>query len=180
MLSVKAFKPLSTFYYLLCVITVLSVFNSAHAQQNPEIGTNAAAFKLTDLAGKSYQLKDLKGKVVIVNFWASWCGPCRKEMPSMNKAWQALRDNNVVMLAINFGESKQAVADFVKTIPIDFPVLLDETNTASSDWNVTAMPTTVVVDQQGKIVERILGPREWDSPKMIDAILSIARKETSE
>lgn len=148
---------------------------NATAQQNPEVGTVAKAFKLTDLKGTVHELAKLQGNVVIVNFWATWCIPCRTEMPSMNRAWQALSGKNVKMLAINFGESQKAVADFVKAVPIDFPVLLDEDNTVSSDWNITGMPTTIVIDQQGKIVERILGPKEWDSPiilKAIDKLLS--------
>lgn len=157
---------------LLCVLTIFTS-TATHAQQNPEIGQPAAPFHLKDLAENSVELKDFQGKVMIVNFWATWCAPCREEIPSMNNAWAQLKDKDVAMLAINFGEPIDAIKAFVKDTPIDFTVLVDEMNDASTDWKVTAMPTTVVIDQKGNIVERILGPREWHSPEMIEAVLSL-------
>jgi peroxiredoxin len=173
----KALKPLSIFKSIFYSLAILSFVANVQAQQNPEIGTAAKEFQLNDLTGKQHQLNKMRGKVVIINFWATWCIPCRTEMPSMNRAWKALSDKDVVMLAINFGESKKAVSDFVKAVPIDFPVLLDETNTVSSDWNVTGMPTTMVIDQQGNIVDRIVGPKEWDSPQILKAIEELSSKK---
>ncbi|MEH6445595.1 MAG: TlpA disulfide reductase family protein [Oceanospirillaceae bacterium] len=134
---------------------------------------NAVNFKLLDLQNNTHQLADFEGKTLIVNFWASWCGPCRKEIPAMNRAWAELKDKNVAMLAINYGEDKDSVAAFIKDYPIDFTVLLDESNVTSQDWKIMAMPTTVIVNSKGQIIERILGPREWDSEEMLKAIKSI-------
>ena len=161
------------------LLSCMLLATTVTAQQNPEIGTAAKKFQLNDLTGQVHQLEKMQGNVVIVNFWATWCIPCRTEMPSMNRAWQALSSKNVKMLAINFGESQQAVADFVQAVPIDFPVLLDEDNSGSSDWNITGMPTTIVIDQQGNIVDRILGPKEWDSPLILKAIEKLLDSENA-
>ncbi|MFT5709187.1 MAG: thiol-disulfide isomerase/thioredoxin [Oceanospirillaceae bacterium] len=134
---------------------------------------NAVNFKLLDLQNNTYQLAYFKGKTLIVNFWASWCGPCRTEIPAMNRAWAELKDKNVAMLAINYGEDKDSVAAFIKDYPIDFTVLLDENNVTSQDWKIMAMPTTIIVNSKGQVIERILGPREWDSEEMLKAIKSI-------
>ena len=134
----------------------------------------APAFSLQDLHGSLHRLLDYRGKLVIVNFWASWCSPCRKELPSMNRAWKQLQRDGVAMLAINVGEDQQAIQAFKKDFPIDFTVLLDGKGTTSRHWQVTGLPTTLVLDTQGRIVYRVLGSREWDDRELIQRLRALS------
>ena len=133
----------------------------------------APAFTLSGLDGRSHALADYAGRVVIVNFWASWCPPCRAEMPSLNRASAALQGKGVTMLAINAGEDRAAVAAFVGDHPIAFPVLLDSDGEAGTRWAVKGLPTTFVIDRAGRIVYRAIGDREWDDPGLLEQILSL-------
>lgn len=133
----------------------------------------AQPFKLIDVNNKLHQLANYEGKILIVNFWASWCTPCLEEIPAMNRAYMQLKDKNVAMLAINFGEDKQTVNQFLKKYPIDFDVLLDESSAMSKDWKINALPTTVIINPRSEIIDTLLGPREWDSEEIISAVLSI-------
>jgi peroxiredoxin len=130
----------------------------------------APPFHLQDLDGVFHHLTDFRGRVLIVNFWASWCSPCREELPSMNRAWAELRDEGVAMLAINLGEDREAVSAFTKDFPIDFNVLLDSRGNIGMRWQVTSMPTTFVVSPRGEIVYRIMGSREWDSDQLLQLV----------
>lgn len=145
------------------------------AVNNPK--DKAPAFILPDLKGELHQLDEYKGKVLVVNFWATWCAPCREEIPAMNRANAILAGQNVQMLAINYGEDAATVTEFLAHTPIEFTVLLDTQNTVSKAWQIIAMPTTLLIDTAGDIQQRILGPREWDSPEMIDAIKAIANSD---
>ena len=122
----------------------------------------APQFTLQDTDRQVHRLADFGGKVVVINFWASWCVPCRQELPSMNRASRALPDETVVWLAVNVGEDREAVEAFRNDYPIAFTVLLDTDGRVSQDWSVTGMPTTFVVNQQGEIEHQIVGKREWD------------------
>ncbi|MES9940263.1 MAG: TlpA disulfide reductase family protein [Candidatus Thiodiazotropha sp. 6PLUC2] len=135
----------------------------------------ALPFRLKDLEGEFHQLHDYRGRVVIVNFWASWCHPCRNELPSMNRAWDRLKSKSVAMLAINLGEEAEAVNAFLNDYPIDFQVLLDYQGRISQRWGVRGMPTTFVLNRRGKIIYKVVGEREWDDPvihKQIEGLLS--------
>ncbi len=120
-----------------------------------------------DLQGQLHHISDYRGKVVVVNYFASWCDPCRAEIPSLNKAWSKVKDGNVVMLAISAKESKDNVRQFLKQQPIDFQVLLDEKGKIFEDWPVKGIPTTLVIDKEGHFTYRALGEREWDSNTLL-------------
>jgi peroxiredoxin len=138
-----------------------------------ELNLSLKNFQLKDLQGNNHTLSGYKGKTLVVNYWASWCGPCREEIPAMNRAWAQLKSHEVVMLGINFGESATTVEEFVQEMPIDFSVLLDEESINSSAWQVSMMPTTFIINAHGQLIEKILGPREWDSDEMIKKIIQV-------
>ena len=133
----------------------------------------APDFETMDLEGNTHRLSDYRGQVVIVNFWATWCPPCRAEMPSMQRAWEELRPEGVVLLAVNMGEQREAVAEFLENNLIDFPLLLDGEMVVSSGWPVQGLPTTYVVDPQGRAVYAATGMREWDAPVVLGQIRSL-------
>jgi len=144
--------------------------NDLHAVQGKPI---AADFSLRDIDDKQHKLSDYRGKVVIVNFWATWCPPCRFELPSMEKLWQATKNKDVVMLAINIGEDADTIFTFTADYPVTFPLLLDSDSAVLKKYPVLGLPTTFVIDPQGRLVYRAVGTREWDDQKIIDAILKL-------
>ncbi|MGH7775298.1 MAG: redoxin domain-containing protein [Candidatus Binatia bacterium] len=123
----------------------------------------APDFTLRDVQGNSVSLRDLRGRVVFLNFWATWCPPCRIEMPSMERLYRRLRDRGLVMLAVDRGETRKQVATFMKDFQLSFPALLDVDGTVSSLYRVSALPTTYLIDRRGKIIGKKVGPRDWDT-----------------
>jgi thiol-disulfide isomerase/thioredoxin len=127
----------------------------------------APPFHLPDLQGHFHHLSDFRDRVMIVNFWASWCTPCRKELPSMNRAWARLDGESVVMLAINVGEERAAVEAFVQDFPIDFLVLLDDLGNLSQRWQVRGLPTSFVLNGRGEMVYQLVGEKQWDDEDLL-------------
>lgn len=125
--------------------------------------TQAPDFTLPELAGKSRRLTDFTGQVVLINFWATWCPPCRAEMPAMERLYQELKDDGFTILAVNFAETAEQVAPFVKEHRLTFPVLLDQEGRVSRLYRAFSLPTTYLLDRHGTLVGRAVGAREWDS-----------------
>jgi peroxiredoxin len=131
-------------------------------------GTWAAArkpsvdFNLPDLSGKAVKLSDYRGKLVLLNFWASWCPPCREEMPSLQKLHEKLKEKKFALLAVSIDRGgNPPLKSFIDRGGYTFQVLLDPEGRVASRYQVISIPTTFVIDRQGKIVERILGGRDW-------------------
>ncbi|MFZ5997707.1 MAG: peroxiredoxin family protein [Nitrospirota bacterium] len=137
-------------------------------------GSPAPDFTLTDISGKKISLSELKGKVVLLNFWATWCGPCKAEMPALNKLYLELKEKGFVILAVSLDTAEKPVKSFIAEKKLAFPVLMDSDKELSFDkYAVMGLPTTFLIDKKGIIVERILGDREWDAPQMKDKILKL-------
>ncbi len=135
----------------------------------------APEFKLNDMDGISHPLSDYLGQPVIINFWATWCPPCREELPSMNRAWGMIKNENIAMLAINVGEDEDSIFSFLGNYPIDFTILLDQNAETAEKWPMKGLPTTYVIDPEGFIVFRAIGGRAWDSQKLLDMVRSLKR-----
>lgn len=135
----------------------------------------APDFVLPDIDGNPYRLSDFAGQVVIVNFWASWCPPCREEMPSMQRAWEQLEGEGVLMLGINVGEDEDTIFRFTADYPVEFPLLLDRDSSVIKQWRVRGLPTTLVVDPDGRIVYQAIGSREWDDPALLAQVRALKR-----
>lgn len=132
----------------------------------PQIGQEAPDLVFTSFEGKDYKLSDLKGKVVLLNFWATWCPPCREEIPSMENAYKELKDKGFVIVAINIDQGgKKAIIRFKRELPFSFPVALDPEAKAARTYRVTSIPTNIIIDRQGKIVNKGVGAVNWDSLK---------------
>ena len=156
---------------LLCSFSV--VLQAANLKPYPE---NAATpvLKLEDLQGKVHDLADYKGHVVLVQFWATYCTPCRKEMPSMNKLIKKMGDVPFKILAVDMGESKEEVTRFVNEVKPEFTILMDETGESISAWRVFAAPSNFIVDPQGKIRYTLFGGVEWDSAELVTQLKALA------
>ena len=133
----------------------------------------APALGLADLTGKMHKLEDYKGNIVLVHFWATWCPPCRRELKALQEAFEKLRPKGVAVLAINVGEGRAHVRRFLSNRSLTFPVLTDPSAESRLRWQVTAMPTTYVVDQDGVIFFGAIGERNWAKNLLIQQILSI-------
>jgi len=108
------------------------------------------------LDGKTYKLSDLKGKVVLIDFWATWCGPCREELPIIEKLHREFKDKNLVVLGIS-NEGRDTIEKFLKNNPLTFPILLDEKGKVAKSYRVVAIPRLLLIDKTGKIRKDILG-----------------------
>jgi peroxiredoxin len=130
----------------------------------------ASDFVVPDLQGNAVRLSALRGKVVFLNLWATWCPPCREEMPSMQRLYQHFQGRDFAMLAVSSDEQKPAVEAFVKEGQYTFPVLFDPQRQVGDTYGVWGYPETFLIDRTGKIVEHIVGPRPWDKPDQLAKI----------
>jgi thiol-disulfide isomerase/thioredoxin len=133
----------------------------------------APDFTLNTPGGARISLSSLKGKVVFLNFWATWCGPCRQEMPSMEVVYRQLKDRGFEVLAVDVRERPQDVQNFLKEFNLTFPSVLDTTGRTSRVYNITAFPTTFILDREGNIILRLVGSIDWDTPEMIAAFRTL-------
>lgn len=130
----------------------------------------ALDFSLSDLKGEMHSLPDYQGRVVLVNFWASWCPPCIYEMPELTRLQQQLSDRPFDILAINVGEKKYKVMKFTKLVNFELPVLLDTRNEAFDGWGVRTLPTSFLVDADGKVRYRVRGNPGWEHEDTVATI----------
>lgn len=138
------------------------------------VGKKAPDFTLKDLAGNSVSLSAFKGKVILLNFWASWCPPCRAEMPTINKLNELLKNRGFVVLAVSTDRSIYDVKDYISKNPVNFTVLMDYNLSVSRNlYKVFMMPTTFLIDRKGIIVKKYFGEQDWSRPEMIKEIEEI-------
>ena len=143
---------------LLAALTALPAFDSwSMGSRVPTVGMQAEDFRLTDLAGKEQSLSQYRGKIVLLNFWATWCKPCTTEMPAMQATYDKLRDKGFVVLAVNELEDDAKVREHIKQYGHTFPVLMDRDNKVANQFGVFGLPVSVFIDQEGRVQEYIKG-----------------------
>ena len=138
----------------------------------------APAFTLASRAGGEVSLADLKGQVVMINFWASWCGPCRQEFPALDAIYAKYKPMGFTLVAINVESEKADAEKFLATTPASFPILFDPDNTVSGSYGVSAMPTTVLVDRQGRLRWQHRAYKPGDEAKYIEQIRAMLREKS--
>ncbi len=131
------------------------------------------ALKLKNLDGKDFDLDDYRGRVVLVNFWATWCAPCIEEMPSLSRLNNRMKGKPFKLIAVNIGEIPQNIRKFLQRIPANFEILVDPASKAVRDWKVYAYPSNYIVDKQGEIHFAYRGALEWDAPEVMETIESL-------
>jgi len=131
-------------------------------------GQQAPAFTLGTLDGGRASLADHRDKLVVLNFWATWCGPCALEMPSLEALWQRYRERGLVVVAVSVdrGSPRGLLEPYVRNLKLTFPILLDPDSKTSDRWRVTALPATFLVRPGGEATGMVVGAREWDSAEM--------------
>lgn len=133
------------------------VFLTGMGARPPVVGGPAPPFELKDTRGNSVRLSDYRGKVVLLNFWATWCEPCKKEMPEIQAAHETHEKQGLVVLAVNFGEKLDQAASFAHHGQISFAVLLDPRANTAAKYGVTNLPVTFFIDENGIVRERVFG-----------------------
>jgi thiol-disulfide isomerase/thioredoxin len=121
--------------------------------------------RLKDLNGRSVSLSDFRGKIVFLNFWTTWCYTCRIEMPDMEKLHQKFKNKDFAMVTINLQESAPQIKQFFKDFKLTFTALLDSDGEVGARFMITAIPTTFILDREGIIIGKVMGPRKWDGNK---------------
>jgi peroxiredoxin len=147
--------------FLSCAFLILGCAPRA-SQSDLEVGIHegqlAPEFELEDVRGQTVKLRDYRGQVVLINFWATWCSYCRIEFPDIQRAYESNQDKGFVVLAINVQDRKESVQAYVQELGLTFPVLLDPLGRASGPYKARGLPTSYFVDQQGVIVLKKVGP----------------------
>jgi peroxiredoxin len=135
-------------------------------------GSLAPDFTLQDTNGKSWKLSELKGQVVFINFWATWCPPCREEMPSMQELYEAMPPDSFKMLTILSNDDPNLAMAFAEKVGFNFPILIDPFSETGQAYGITGVPETYIVDKQGILRQKYLGPRDWSSDEARNMLLS--------
>ena len=157
-------------FFVLLLGSALTL-SAAGCSDEPELmeeasGKSAPDFVLPDLDGQLWQLSQARGQVLLINFWATWCEPCRREMPALARLHEAMADENFQVIGIHVGPSTEIKGFLVET-PVGFPILIDA-ELALADWNVPMLPATFLIDAEGRARYWAIGEREWDSPEAIE------------
>ncbi|MGA2478273.1 MAG: TlpA disulfide reductase family protein [Spirochaetia bacterium] len=135
----------------------------------PKAEVMATEFTLQSLDGKKVSLSSFKGKLVFLSFWATWCGPCKQELPSVQAMYNTLKAKGFEIIAVDVMEDQKTVSSFVKANAMTFPVLLDSSGSVGRDYDAGSIPTNYILDRNGKILARIVGYDgiEWTDPARI-------------
>ena len=163
---------------ILILLQTKDSFYNPSSGPGPENGLPAPNFSLPDLDGQMVSLADYKGKVVLLNLWATWCPPCVEEMPSMEKLYRELKGEGFEILAVSIDESgAQDVQPFMQKHKLSFPALTDSKGAIKNLYQTTGVPESFIIDKDGILVEKVIGPRNWAIPEAIRYFRNLIRRD---
>ena len=167
------FKLNSTFFLItglgvFCFILLSKADIHASGMEYPEEKFFAPSFELSSLEGRKIKLTDFRGKIVFINFWATWCVPCKTEMASMEKLYQRFKGTDFQMLAISVDKDISSIKPYLEKYNLTIPVLLDPGSLVKKKYKTVGLPETYVVDKRGIILHKAIGPRDWFTKTIID------------
>jgi peroxiredoxin len=163
---------------LLLAGLLVSISTIVHSQAlKPWAGGRAPALELADPDGGTHRLGDYRGKVVLVNFWATWCAPCRAEMPSLERLRQSMQGRPFTVLAVNVGESARVAREFAEKLPVHFTVLLDRDTRVTKAWGARVLPASFLVGPDGSIRYSYFGDLDWSGSDVRASIEALMPKE---
>ncbi len=137
------------------------------------VGDNAPRFSVTTDSGKTISRTDFGGRLLVLNFWASWCQPCIEEMPSLNKFQKGLAGNGVVVLGLSVDRNEKAYRNLLKRFPVSFQTARDPSADISASYGTFKYPETYVINTKGEVVEKFIGPQDWSNPTVVNRIKSM-------
>ncbi len=191
--SIRENRSITTFIPLILLVTVMLLIvvfnvkkergpnvnnkNKVKHSSSPTTGHIAPDFTLPDIKGINVTLSELRGKVVLLNFWATWCVTCSEEMPAMEKLYQRFKNDNFEMLTVNIDKlGRSAVEPYMKKLELTFPVLLDPEGKISRMYQLTGVPETFIIGKDGVIVYKAIGPKEWSKEVWFNAFSTLINK----
>ncbi len=156
----------------LVLVAALLVWAKPFSAPPLRSGAGAPDLTLERLAGGAFSLSETRGQVVFLNFWATWCAPCIEEAPSLDRLYRSLRDEGFLVAAVSIdGPGQRAAVDaFRSRLDLSFPILLDPAKRSYEAYQATGVPETFLIDPEGRLVERFVGPRDWSRPRYADAV----------
>lgn len=157
----------------LLLVLVAAALPAQARELRPMPPRPAPPLALADLAGRTHDLAEYRGRVVLLNFWATWCIPCRTEMPSLERLHRQLDGKPFAILAVDMAEPRGEVEAFLREVPVSFPVLLDARGAAARQWRLQYAPVTYIIDAEGRIRYSQLGGMEWDDPQVVRQIVEL-------
>jgi len=184
-MTIPAFMPVRFLTMLVCCLLINSAQAAEH--QQPKLGYTLTAlskpipapdFTLEDIDAKKFSLKDYRGKVILLNFWATWCPPCRREMPSLERLNQKFKGKKFIVLALNQMEDSDQVFTYTAELEVapTFTILFDKASNVARAYSVQGLPTTYLIDKKGNIRFRAIGGREFDHPEVEKQILQLMQE----
>lgn len=155
----KRFYVRTVILTLMTVAIVITIYSNLTKERTAilGVGDDAPDFALVDMNGEKHQLSDYKGQGVFLNFWGTWCKPCEREFPLIDKQYQEYKDKGLEILAVNVGESNFAVQKFIDRKGLSFPVLIDDNKSVMETYKINPLPTTLLINPEGKIEKVITG-----------------------
>ena len=168
------YAALVTALFTLFIIAINKVELKPYEVEYPAVAFIAPEFELPSLSGGSVRLSDYKGKVLFINFWATWCATCEVEMPSMQRLYNKFKDRGFEMLTISVDKDASLIEPYMKKFNLTFPVLLDpDSDLAKGKYKTTGVPETFIIDREGIIVHKAIGPQDWDNDEALAAFEQI-------
>lgn len=162
------------FFAILLIVTITLIAGCGPRDEQPLVkavkGQPSPNFTLTDIKGKNWQLSDQHGKVVFINFWATWCPPCIQELPSMEALSKRMSNTSFQMLTIMYNDRPELGQSMVNKSGYTFPVLIDSDSSVAKEYGLTGVPETYIVDRQGILREKFIGPYDWTSPAALEML----------
>ena len=169
----------SRFVALLAAILVLASF-SCKKNPGPQVGDLAPGFTLPDLEGRIHGLDDLRGRVVVLNYWATWCPPCVDEMPSLQKLHEALDAKGLSVVAVSVDERFEDIKRFVETFELTFTILHDEGMRTARVYQTFKYPETYIIGRDGRVKSKVVGERDWVAPSVIRDLVALVNERSGE
>ena len=161
------------------LITILggaAYFALRQRQARPlAIGDSAPDFSVPALPSGSLDLKNYRGQIVVLNFWATWCPPCVEETPSLEQFAEKMRDHGVIVLSVSVDENQKALQDFIQEYHISYPVGRDPDRSLAARYGTFQFPETYILDRRGLVAEKVVGATDWDDPRIQNFVLDLAR-----
>jgi len=153
-----------------CVAVLFLIPQERKYEEIAAVGKPAPVFELKDANGGTWKLSDLKGKVVFLNFWATWCTTCKAEAPNKEALFQLMQGKPIQMLGVLFRDDPRNLSEYYRTQPVSMPTLISPENEMARMYGITGVPETFIIDKDGIIREKLVGPHEWDSPEKLKMI----------